>query len=92
MKSLAHPEVYERARPLVIGDAPRLREAGTLVHSSLQVECLEPDAIADGALQPGVVDCIDLRALPSGMAWGEPVSGSGPRGLPLYPGRNRASL
>jgi 4-hydroxythreonine-4-phosphate dehydrogenase len=70
MKCLAHAEVYERARPLVIGDAARLGEAGALVHSSLKVESLEPGAIVDHGFQLGVVDCIDLRALPPGMGWG----------------------
>ena len=31
MKSLDHAELYERCRPLVIGDAGRLREAGEIV-------------------------------------------------------------
>ena len=40
MKSLAHPEVYRQCRPLVIGDAKRLREAGRLCASQLQVRSL----------------------------------------------------
>jgi 4-hydroxythreonine-4-phosphate dehydrogenase len=77
MKSLAHPELYERARPLVIGDAARLREAGALVHSSLKVQSLEPAAVTHARFAPGVVDCIDLHALPPAMNWGElsPVAG-----------------
>ena len=30
MKALAHPEVYARSRPLVIGDTRRLERAGAL--------------------------------------------------------------
>ena len=37
MKSLGAADLYERCRPLVIGDAGRLREAGALVGSSLAV-------------------------------------------------------
>jgi 4-hydroxythreonine-4-phosphate dehydrogenase len=71
MKSLAHAEVYQRARPLVIGDSARLREAGVLVHSSLQVESLEPNTIADRTFKHGTVDCIDLHALPPVLKWGQ---------------------
>ena len=38
MKSLAHSELYTQCRPLVIGDADRLREAGRIVGSSLEVQ------------------------------------------------------
>jgi 4-hydroxythreonine-4-phosphate dehydrogenase len=31
MKTLAHPELYEICRPLVVGDASRLREADRIV-------------------------------------------------------------
>ena len=37
MKSLGHRDLYARCRPLVIGDAERLRAAGRLVGSELQV-------------------------------------------------------
>ena len=77
MKSLAHAEVYQRARPIVIGDGARLREAGTLVHSQLQVETLEPDAIAQCPFSPGIVNCIDLNALPPGMPFGELSAAAG---------------
>ena len=40
MKSLGHAEVYRWCRPLVIGDADRLREAGGLVHSNLTLNSL----------------------------------------------------
>jgi 4-hydroxythreonine-4-phosphate dehydrogenase len=71
MKSLAHADVYQRARPVVIGDSARLREAGRLVHSSLEVESIDAEAIAGRAFTHGIVDCIDLHALPTGMKFGE---------------------
>ena len=40
MKSLAHREVYEQCRPLVIGDAERLRQAGRICASALEIRGL----------------------------------------------------
>ena len=40
MKSLAHREVYEQCRPLVIGDAERLRQAGQICAS--RARCSRP--------------------------------------------------
>ena len=40
MKALAVDEVHEICRPLVIGDAGRLRKAGDLVRSRLKVNSL----------------------------------------------------
>jgi 4-hydroxy-L-threonine phosphate dehydrogenase PdxA len=31
MKSLAHPDLYDRCCPVVVGDAGRLRQAGKIV-------------------------------------------------------------
>ena len=41
MKSLGHAEVYGWCRPLVIGDAGRLREAGRIVDSKVKVNAIE---------------------------------------------------
>lgn len=40
MKALARDDVAAICRPLVIGDATRLREAGAIVHSTLTVDAL----------------------------------------------------
>jgi 4-hydroxythreonine-4-phosphate dehydrogenase len=69
MKSLAHGEIYDRSRPVVIGDAARLREAGRLVASRLAVR--EVDGVEGAGETPGVVDCIDLKLIPEGLPWGE---------------------
>jgi len=68
MKSLAHPEVYERARPVVVGDAARLREAGRIVGSRLDVRVV--DDVAGAGQTIGTVDCIDLGLVPSDLPWG----------------------
>ena len=46
MKALAHPEVNDLCRPLVIGDAERLRQAGRIVGSGLTVEARAEELIA----------------------------------------------
>ncbi len=77
MKALARPDVWAFCRPLVVGDAGRLREAGAILRSPLAVEALAAPEQARYA--PGAVDCIDLRLIPPGHPWGtlSPVSGEG---------------
>jgi 4-hydroxythreonine-4-phosphate dehydrogenase len=69
MKSLAHRELYERCRPLVIGDKARLRQAVTIVGSGLEVRSL-PSA-SEAEYIPGIVDCIDLKLIPAELPWGK---------------------
>jgi 4-hydroxythreonine-4-phosphate dehydrogenase len=75
MKALAHPEVQAMCRPLVIGDAERLRVAGGIVGSKLTVHAVE--APTQAVYEPGTVECIDLRLIPPGHPFGKvsPVSG-----------------
>ena len=71
MKALAHFDLYERCRPLVIGDADRLREAGRLVGSQLNVRSLRPEDAGQATYTPGIVDCIDLGLIPHDLPWGK---------------------
>ena len=57
MKSLAHREVYNFCRPIVIGDAERLNAAGKICGLKLRV--------------PGDVECIDLKNVPKDLPWGK---------------------
>ena len=77
MKALARPEVLALCRPLVVGDAIRLREAGAVIHSDLTVNALTTPAEARYA--PGTVDCIDLGLIPAGHPFGtlSALSGEG---------------
>ena len=77
MKALAREEVYAMCRPLVIGDATRLREAEAVVHKGLEVRALETPAGA--RYERGTVDCIDLGLIPAGFPFGRlsPVAGEG---------------
>jgi len=69
MKSLAHQSVYDGCRPLVIGDAKRLVDAGRRAGVSLDVRSIE--APADARFELGVVDCIDLGLIPESMPYGQ---------------------
>ena len=68
MKGLSHFEIYDRCRPLVIGDAGRLREAARLVESGVTVNPIDHPSQARFA--PGIADCIDLRLIPENLPWG----------------------
>jgi 4-phospho-D-threonate 3-dehydrogenase / 4-phospho-D-erythronate 3-dehydrogenase len=71
MKSLAHGEIYERCRPLVVGDAGRLRAAGRIVGAQLSVRSVSSGQVEEAYYQAGTVDCIDLHLIPPDLAWGE---------------------
>ena len=75
MKALASPEVRAMCRPLVIGDAERLRKAGKIVDSRLHVESL--DDPAEASYGHGDVECIDLALVPEDLPFGQvsPVAG-----------------
>ncbi|WP_426957055.1 4-hydroxythreonine-4-phosphate dehydrogenase PdxA [Muricoccus radiodurans] len=77
MKALAREDVYAICRPLVVGDAARLREAGGFVGNGLEVAALRTPAEAH--FERGTVDCIDLGLIPPGHPFGKvlPLSGEG---------------
>jgi 4-hydroxythreonine-4-phosphate dehydrogenase len=68
MKSLGHADVYGWCRPLVIGDARRLSEAGRIVNSGVKVYSIEN--LSQAQFIPGIADCLDLRLIPENMPWG----------------------
>ena len=70
VKSLGHASVYERCRPVVIGDAARLRLAGTLIGG--QVPAVRTVASpAEARYECGTVDCIDLGLIPPDLPFGQ---------------------
>jgi 4-hydroxythreonine-4-phosphate dehydrogenase len=78
MKSLGHAEVSARCRPLVIGEAERLRAAGRIMGSSLAVRVVPPAEIETTVFENGVVNCIDLGLIPPDLPWGKlsPIAGA----------------
>ena len=75
MKSFAHAEVYSLCRPVVIGDAARLRAGGKLVGSTLEVRSIR--TIDEARYTPGTVDCIDLGLIPADLPWGKLSAAAG---------------
>jgi 4-phospho-D-threonate 3-dehydrogenase / 4-phospho-D-erythronate 3-dehydrogenase len=75
MKMLARREVYERCRPLIIGDANRLRQAGGIVGSTCIVQPVANPK--EAVFEHGTVDCVDLGLIPEDLPWGKlsPIAG-----------------
>jgi len=69
MKSLARAELYQRCRPLVVGDAGRLAEAGRIVGVDLAMHRV--GSPGEGHYTPGSVDCIDLGLIPPRLPFGQ---------------------
>ena len=69
MKSLAHADLYDRCRPLVVGDAGRLEKAGRVVGTTLAVRSI--GRIEDARFESGTVDCLDLRLIPEDLPFGK---------------------
>ncbi len=55
----------------MIGDAERLKEAGRIVKSKLEVRSLGPDTWDQATYQLGTVDCLDLKLVPKDLPWGK---------------------
>ncbi|QAA94678.1 4-hydroxythreonine-4-phosphate dehydrogenase PdxA [Pollutimonas thiosulfatoxidans] len=69
VQSLAHRDLYDLCRPLVIGSVQRLQEAARLVGASSSFRAVAQ--VADAAFVPGEVDCFDLGSIPAGHPFGE---------------------
>ncbi|PAZ14554.1 4-hydroxythreonine-4-phosphate dehydrogenase PdxA [Streptomyces sp. SA15] len=67
--ALLHPDTLARCRPIVIGDAGRLRQAAAI----LGVDCDIVSVTAPGEAEfpPGRVNVVDLDLLPADLPWGE---------------------
>lgn len=59
VKALAKAEVYEMARPLVIGDAKVLKQAMKFCGLELELHTVEKPS--EGKFMPGIIDVIDLE-------------------------------
>jgi 4-hydroxythreonine-4-phosphate dehydrogenase len=77
VKALSVPTVYATSRPLVIGDAARLRKAAGIVGADVEVRVT--DAPEKAAFTHGVIDCVDLDCIPGDLPFGRlsPVAGEG---------------
>ncbi len=67
--ALVHPDAYANSRPVMIGDAHRMRKAADALGVSADVVKIE--AIADAVFTPGRVNVIDPGLLPEDLPWGK---------------------
>ncbi|PRX47037.1 4-hydroxythreonine-4-phosphate dehydrogenase [Prauserella shujinwangii] len=66
--ALADATTTHRCRPVVIGDAARLRLAASILR--LDTEIHPVTSVGEARFAPGVVDVIDLALLPPDLPWG----------------------
>jgi 4-hydroxythreonine-4-phosphate dehydrogenase len=77
VKALAREEVYDRCRPLVVGDAGRIRRA--IEVTGVPLEVAPVDGPERGGYTRGTVDVLDLDCIPDDLPFGElsEVAGEG---------------
>ena len=69
VKSLNEAEVYEKARPLVIGDAGMLKKACGFCNLNLKIHAVQK--ASDGIYEKGTIDVIDLHNLDDSFMIGQ---------------------
>ena len=69
------PQSNAECRPVVIGDALRLRQAADILGIEADIQTIEN--VEDAVFTPGRVNVIDLALLPEDLPWGQlsPVAG-----------------
>ncbi len=77
VKSLAHAELYETCRPVVIGDAARLQKAVEITGVKLTINPLTRETIGTARYTAGIVDVVDLKLIPADLPFGKlsPIAG-----------------
>jgi 4-hydroxythreonine-4-phosphate dehydrogenase len=71
MKSMADGAMRADCRAFVVGDARRLREAGEIVGSRLQITPVDLERIDAVSAARDAVPCVDLGLIPERLPWGE---------------------
>lgn len=66
LKALAHPEVYARCTPLIIGDITALQSAAAFAGAGVSLRKIKTPAGAGAGATPGQADVLDLALLPPG--------------------------
>ncbi|WP_395110676.1 4-hydroxythreonine-4-phosphate dehydrogenase PdxA [Actinomadura sp. SCN-SB] len=77
VRALADPEAHRISRPVVIGDAARLREAAEIVGERVTVNAV--DGPEDALFRHGTIDVVDLACIPDDLPFGRlsAVAGEG---------------
>ncbi|HYY12639.1 MAG TPA: 4-hydroxythreonine-4-phosphate dehydrogenase PdxA [Kineosporiaceae bacterium] len=66
--ALVDPEIAELCRPVVIGDAPRLRAAAQVL--GVDADVVAVDSVEEAVFTPRRINVIDLGLLPADLPWG----------------------
>lgn len=69
VKALTRADVELHCRPLVVGDAGRLRFAARIVGQDVEIRTI--DDVAQTSAVPDAIHCIDLSLVAPDMPWGE---------------------
>jgi 4-phospho-D-threonate 3-dehydrogenase / 4-phospho-D-erythronate 3-dehydrogenase len=75
VKALAHREVYQMCRPVVIGDAKILERVKPIVESNAKINIINDPV--EGTYEYGTIDVIDLDIVPVDLPFGEVSSIAG---------------
>jgi 4-hydroxythreonine-4-phosphate dehydrogenase len=67
--ALLDPEIGRLCRPVVIGDAQRLRAAADVL--GVTADVVPVDSVEEATFLPGRINVIDLGLLPSDLPWGQ---------------------
>jgi 4-hydroxythreonine-4-phosphate dehydrogenase len=68
VKALARSGVHDWCRPLVVGDASRLRRAASICGVAVEIRAV--DGPAGAAWHPTTIDCVDLGLIPPDLPFG----------------------
>jgi len=73
--ALLHEAAFTAGRPLVVGDAQRLRLAAEAL--GVAVDVVEVGSVAEAAFTPGRIDVVDPHLLPADLPWGQLSAAAG---------------
>jgi len=75
-QALNHPELYEVARPLVVGDVRVLEKAKLIIRSPALIAAVNAPGAA--SYKPGCIDVLNRSAIdPESLTWGNPTEITG---------------
>lgn len=75
VKALASKELYDKCRPVVIGDAKMLERVVPIVQSDLTIHAI--NNAKDAKYEYGTIDIIDLNLLPADLPFGKVSAAAG---------------
>lgn len=75
VKALTDNNIYNKCRPLVFGDANRMKLAASILESSLQIASVAD--VQGGSYEPGIIDVLDFANIPHDLPFGQVDERSG---------------